>query len=219
MVHVPDTWARFKVRCSVEALCLAEVTCRGPFPSRCLVPAPPLSQEPSRPTWRLDCVHSSCQGTSLETVLSLKGLALRSTLTLRSYFQRWRRADSNITSKYLNLCKYIDVDIFHFHDSCPLATLTKACQFYRYPGELRHIPSQKFSDGTLSLALVNCPKINSCGSRIHTSRARERELLRLPQGALRRRGTAGVSELASSVMSQQELCLRNVVSEDSRFWK
>ena len=93
VIHVPDTWARFKLRCSVEAVCLAEVPCQGPFSSRCLMQAPRLSWEPSspmksRPTWCLDHSHSSCQGTSLETVLSLKGLVIRSTPYVMKLFSQ-----------------------------------------------------------------------------------------------------------------------------------
>lgn len=51
---------------------------------------------------------------------------------------------------------------------------------------------------------------NSCGSGIHTSDTRETELLRLPQWTLCRGGNTGVSGLAHSVTSQQELCSRNV---------
>jgi len=65
--------------------------------------------------------------------------------------------------------------------------------------------------GRWSLALANCPKTNSGGS----SGTRETVLLGLSPWALCRRGSTGIPELAHSAMSRQELCLRNVDSDDS----
>lgn len=106
VIHVPVAWARFKLRCSVEAGVWLKSHLRALFPSRCLMRAPPLSREPSsptksRPTWPLDHSHSSCQGTSLETVQSLKGSVKKYPLCYEVH--RLRRTGSNVMSEYFNL--------------------------------------------------------------------------------------------------------------------
>lgn len=135
---------------------------------------------------------------------------------LWNYFHVLGKIGPHIMSKYFCLWNHVEAHIFHFHDSSPLTTLAKACPFYLSFSWLikSHTLTEMLS--YLCLALADCPRIKSCGFRIHCSTTRERDLLMLPQCIL---CGGGELELIHSVMSQQELRFRNVDSEDSRLWK